>query len=119
MIADPVAQCESALGLPPVGLLRKDQIYSKFWVDRSMGGCVVDTCRSPMIDISEHNPITVVEPTEDMKRWYQYLPSGIIYSIYDTSCFRHSDSDYDLFTGCSIKAGEPINLGVKLTAYAG
>lgn len=95
MIADPVAQCESALGLPPVGLLKKDEIYSKFWIDRGKNGQIIDTCRSPMIDISEHNPITVAQPTESMNRWYQHLPSGIIYSIYDTSCFRHSDSDYD------------------------
>lgn len=30
MIADPVAQCQSALGLEPVGLLKKDEIYSEF-----------------------------------------------------------------------------------------
>ena len=95
MIADPVAQCQAALGLPAVGLLKKDQVYSKFWIDRDMAGKIIDTCRSPMIDVSEHNPIVVAPKNEEMEHWYQYLPSGIIYSIYDTSCFRHSDSDYD------------------------
>ena len=38
--------------------------------------------------------MTVVD-TEEARYWYQYMPSGIIYNTYDTSCARHSDSDYD------------------------
>lgn len=93
MISDPVAQCQSALGLEPVGLLRKDQVWSAFWRDRCIQGCVIDLCRSPMIDQHEHNPCEVVKNDEDMNYWYQYLYSGIIYNTYDTSCARHSDSD--------------------------
>ena len=92
MLADPVAQCQSALGLEPVGLLKANEIYSKFWDDRNVH--MVDACRSPMIDQHEHNPMTVVN-TDDARYWYRYLNSGIIYNTYDTSCARHSDSDYD------------------------
>ena len=92
MLADPVAQCQSALGLEPVGILKANEIYSKFWDDRDVH--LVDACRSPMIDQHEHNPMTVVD-TEEARYWYRYLPSGIIYNTYDTSCARHSDSDYD------------------------
>lgn len=92
MLADPVAQCQSALGLEPVGLLKENEIYSNFWDSR--GVTRVDACRSPMIDLHEHNPMNVVN-TEDARYWYKYLPSGIIYNTYDTSCARHSDSDYD------------------------
>lgn len=105
MIADPVAQCQSALGLPVTGVLKRDEIWSKFWIDRFRKkrdedpardmGCLVDACRSPMIDLHEHNPISVAIDNPEADRWFQCLPSGIIYSIYDTSCFRHSDSDYD------------------------
>jgi hypothetical protein len=92
MISDPVAQCQSALGLEPVGLLGPDQVYSNFWRQRNVD--CVDLCRSPMIDSHEHNPCKVVS-SEDMDYWYQYIKSGIIYSIYDTSTLRHSDSDFD------------------------
>ena len=93
MIADPLAQCQSALGLEPTGLLKRDEIYSDFWKTRKPQGCVVDCCRSPMIDQHEHNPMTVIADNEDANYWYRFIKSGIIYNTYDTSCFRHSDSD--------------------------
>ena len=92
MISDPVAQCQSALGLEPTGLIGPDEVYSNFW--RQRGVDCVDLCRSPMIDSHEHNPCKVVS-SADMDYWYQYIESGIIYSIYDTSTLRHSDSDFD------------------------
>ena len=92
MISDPVAQCQSALGLEPTGLIGPDEVYSNFWRQRCVS--CVDLCRSPMIDSHEHNPCKVVS-SADMDYWYQYIESGIIYSIYDTSTLRHSDSDFD------------------------
>lgn len=94
MIADPVAQCQSALGLDPVGALKRDEIYSDFWNKRKPQGCVIDCARSPLIDFHEHNPMTITK-TEEAEYWYRYITSGIIYNTYDTSCYRHSDSDYD------------------------
>ena len=92
MISDPYAQCQSAFGHKPTGLLKTVEIYSGWWKNRVDSGTVLDCCRSPMIDISEHNPMDLVYD-EQMEDWYQYLPSGIIYNIYDISVFRHSDSD--------------------------
>lgn len=105
MIADPLAQCQSALGLEPIGAIKANEIWSKFWIDRfkeqertgtlPATGHTVDACRSPMIDQHEHNPMTVVVDNENANYWYKHIYSGIIYNIYDTSCFRHEDSDYD------------------------
>ena len=92
MVADPVAQCQAALGLEPVGLLKANEVYSAFWDQK--GVHLIDACRSPMIDLHEHNPMTVID-TAEARYWYKYMPSGIIYNTYDTSCARHSDSDYD------------------------
>lgn len=94
MIADPLAQCQAALGLEPIGLLKRNEVYSDFWNKRKRQGCVIDCARSPLIDLHEHNPMTVIN-TEEMEYWYKYITSGIIYNTYDTSCYRHSDSDYD------------------------
>lgn len=95
MIADPLAQVQAAIGLEPTGLLKRDEIYSDFWSKRKTQNCVIDCARSPMIDVHEHNPMTVVVDNEDANYWYKYINSGIIYNTYDTSCFRHEDSDYD------------------------
>lgn len=95
MIADPLAQCQNALGLNPTGVLGANEIYSQFWRDRLPANSIVDTCRSPMIDVHEHNPMKIISTNEDANYWYRHIYSGIIYNTYDTSCFRHSDSDYD------------------------
>ena len=102
MVADPVAQCQSALGLPVTGILKRDEIYSNFWRTRWLQQdhppdkeCIVDCCRSPMIDQHEHNPMSVLVKNEEADYWFQYMPSGIIYSIWDTSTARHEDADYD------------------------
>lgn len=92
MISDPYAQCQSIFGHKPTGLLKAGEIYSGWWKDRVPSGTTLDCCRSPMIDISEHNPMDLVY-NEEMEEWYKYLPSGVIYNIYDVSVFRHSDSD--------------------------
>lgn len=91
-ISDPVAQCQSALGLKPVGLIPADHIYSNFW--NKYGTEKVDVCRSPMIDDHEHNPMPLVY-SQEASYWYQYIKSGIIFSIYDTSVVRMEDSDFD------------------------
>lgn len=90
-ISDPVAQCQSALGLKPVGLVPGDHVYSNYWRERRISG-YVDVCRSPMIDAHEHNPSKLYE-SEEANYWYRYIKSGVIFSIYDTSVVRMEDSD--------------------------
>lgn len=92
MISDPMAQVQSALGLDPVGLLKANEIYSDFWRQRCPAGTVLDCCRSPMIDQHEHNPMNLA-CDEEKAYWYKYIYSGFIYNSYDTSCYRHEDSD--------------------------
>ena len=92
MISDPVAQCQAALGLPSDGLLQRDEIWSRFWTERNVH--TVDLCRSPMIDVHEHNPCTV-HYSDEAAYWYRYLTSGIIFSTHDTGTFRAEDADFD------------------------
>lgn len=93
-IADPLAQCQSALGLDPVGCVGKDEVYSAWWNERIGAGHVVDICRSPMIDTHEHNPSTLMT-SDDAEYWFRYIPSGIIFSTYDSATARMEDSDFD------------------------
>lgn len=93
MISDPVAQCRSALGLSPDGLLPANYVYSNFWNNRDIDGeiCLL---RSPLTHYSEVN-IQRLANTDEMKKWYKYVYSGIIYNIYDISVVKHADSDFD------------------------
>ena len=94
MISDPIAQCRSALGMSPVGEIPADNVYCKFWLDRGLEGNDVVCLRSPCLDKHEANPCTVYASPETLK-WFKYIESGLVYSIYDTSVLRHSDSDFD------------------------
>lgn len=92
MVSDPVPLIRNAIGLPPTGLIPANYVYSNYWnKDKPKQ---IDLMRSPMVDRHEHN-IVELSNTEEMQNWYQYLYSGIIYSIYDTGTIRHSDSDFD------------------------
>lgn len=93
MISDPVAQCRSALGLSPDGLIPANNIYSNFWNKRTDSEEVV-CCRSPLTHYSEINPLKLYKDDETL-RWYKYIYSGTIYSIYDISVMKHADSDFD------------------------
>ncbi len=93
MISDPVAQCRSALGLSPNGLLKEGEVYSNFWNEDKTEGNIC-LLRSPLTHYSEVN-VQKVTINEEMSKWYKYIYSGIIYNIYDISVVRHADSDFD------------------------
>lgn len=93
MISDPVAQCQSALGLPVKGLIPAYNVYSHFWKERGYKG-KLDLCRSPMVDKSEHN-VSELFTCEEAEKWYQHIKSGIIFGIYDLATLLASDSDFD------------------------
>lgn len=99
MISDPIAQVRSALGLDIKGELKANQVYSNFWSSRGIDGEVC-LMRSPLTHYSEINVENLVN-TEEMRKWYKYIYSGIIYSIYDIATVKHADSDFDGDIVCS------------------
>ena len=94
MISDPIAQCRSALGLSPDGEVPRDCVYSRFWLDREWKDKELVLLRSPCLDKHEANKCKVYD-SEECEKWFKWIKSGIIYSIYDTSTLRASDSDFD------------------------
>lgn len=92
MLSDPIPLLRNAVGLDAKGLIPANQVYSNYW--NKYKPTELDLCRSPMVDRHEHNISTLARSSE-MDKWYQYLYSGIVYSIYDTATIRHSDSDFD------------------------
>lgn len=93
MISDPVAQCRSALGLSPEGIIPANNVYSSFWNSRTPSDEVV-CCRSPLTYYSEVNPLKLFK-SDETKKWYKYIYSGMIYSIYDIGVMKFADSDFD------------------------
>lgn len=89
MISDPVAQCRNALGLEPTGLIPANHVYSNFWNLRINTDEIV-CCRSPLTHYSEVNPLKLYK-SDDGDKWYKYIHSGMIYSIYDISVMKHAD----------------------------
>lgn len=94
MISDPIAQCQSALGLPVRGEIPAQNIWSNFWNERNLCGELIDCCRSPQIDTSEHTPSRVYN-SDNAQKWYKYIKSGVVFSIYDTATLYLSDADFD------------------------
>lgn len=92
MLADPIPLLRNAAGLDPTGMIPAGHVYSAYW--NSYHPDEIDACRSPMVDRHEHNILKLAD-SPAMGHWYKYLYSGIVYSIYDTSTIRHSDSDFD------------------------
>jgi len=90
MLSDPIPLVRSSLGLDATGLIPANKVYSDYW--NAVKPDELDLCRSPMVDRHEHNIVTLFD-TKEARHWYKYLYSGIVYSIYDTSTIRHSDSD--------------------------
>ena len=93
MISDPIAQVRSALGLEPRGSIPANNIYSSFWNNRTKSKEVV-CCRSPLTYYSEIVPLKLYQD-EDTDKWFKYIYSGIIYSIYDIATLQHADADFD------------------------
>lgn len=99
MISDPIAQIRSALGLEVKGALQANEVYSNFWNQRGVSGEVC-LMRSPLTHYSEIN-VEKLADTDEMRKWYKYIYSGIIYSIYDIATVKHADSDFDGDIVCS------------------
>jgi hypothetical protein len=92
MIADPIPLLQNAANKSVQGEIPANHVYSAYW--NKTNPDKIDLCRSPMVDRHEHN-VLQLHKSEITDEWYKYLYSGIVYSAYDTSTIRHSDSDFD------------------------
>ena len=88
-ISDPYGLCEWAFGMEVKGLLKKDEMYCQFWNERTSSKKILCS-RSPLVHSSEHL-VRDLATNEDMEKWYQYLWSGIVNSIWDIAVVNMSD----------------------------
>lgn len=89
---DPFALMQSICGLKVTGLLKANECYSKFWIDKNENEVVV--FRSPM---TSHNNIRKCEvnSSNECQFWYQYMDTIMIINAWDTFCMAENGCDWD------------------------
>ena len=89
---DPFALMQSICGLEVTGLLKVNECYSKFWIDKNEDEIVL--FRSPM---TSHNNIRMchVNSSEECQYWYQYMDTIMIINGWDSFCMAENGEDYD------------------------
>ena len=95
---DLYALAQSMFGLPITGLLKKGEIYSKFWLDRNV--TQVLCYRAPMSN--EHSIVRQsICRDQEAQYWFQYMESIAIVNAWDTMPAALNGFDFDgdlLFT---------------------
>ena len=89
---DPFTLMQSICGLEVTGLLKANECYSKFWIDKNEDEIVL--FRSPM---TSHNNIRMchVNSSEECQYWYQYMNTIMIINGWDSFCMAENGEDYD------------------------
>lgn len=97
-ISDPYALMEWIFKLPVKGLLAEDEDYIEYW--NKKGVTQVVAMRSPLTWRSEAH-ILNLKNSENMRKWYRYLSSGIVYNVWGCDCMLEADADFDLDCTCT------------------
>jgi hypothetical protein len=104
MIGDPYAQCCHIFGIEFEPLLKEGECYSQFWNERNSEEIAL--VRSPNVHSSEINKLKL-NKTKDVKDWYKYIYSGIVFPPYgvslDMAILGGSDLDGDIVFSTSYK----------------
>lgn len=110
---DPFALMQSICGLEVTGLLKAEECYSKYWIDKNVNEVVI--FRSPM---TSHNNIRKcrVSNNEEAKYWYQYMDTIMIINGWDTFCMAENGCDYDSDLLYSTNNSVLIRKHIKLPA---
>lgn len=89
---DLYALCQSMFGLPVTGILKRSEIFNRYWLDAGVDK--VACFRAPM---SCHNNIRVQDicQSEDAAHWYQYMPTVTVLNAWDTTMAALNGADFD------------------------
>ena len=89
---DPYALAQNMFGLKVTGLLKKGEVYHKYWIDK--GSDEIACFRAPM---TCHNNIRRMKlnKTKEAEYWYRYIDTALIYNAWDSSCEAENGADKD------------------------
>lgn len=92
---DPYSLCQSIFDIPVTGLLKKGEIYNRYWVNNNAEKVVC--FRAPM---TCHNNIRLmnVADNDTVNHWYRYMTTCTIFNSWDTAAqaLNGMDKDGDL-----------------------
>ena len=96
---DLYAQCQYMFGLKVTGLLKKEEYYSRTWLDKGVNQVVA--FRAPM---TCHNNIRVMNfvDNEEVRHWYKYMTTCIILNAWDTTTQAMNGEDFDADANISV-----------------
>lgn len=89
---DPYSLCQSIFDLPVTGLLKKGEIYNKYWVDKGANKLVC--FRAPMTCMNNIRQVDVAN-NEDISYWYKYMTTCTIFNSWDSSAHALNGMDKD------------------------
>lgn len=92
MLGDPYAFCEYIFGLEIKGLLKENEHFSWYWNKKGIKQVVA--MRSPLTWRSEVNLLNLQDNSQ-VKEWYKYIKSAIIYNVWGCDHMLHAGSDLD------------------------
>ncbi len=89
---DPYSLCQSMFGLKVTGLLKKGEVYHKYWLDK--GADEIACFRAPM---TCHNNIRKMKlaKSDEVLHWYQYITTALIFNSFDSACEAMNGADKD------------------------
>lgn len=89
---DPYSLCQHIFGMEVTGLLKKGEIYNKYWSD--IGADKVVCFRAPM---SNHNNIRLMKPVknEQTEYWYKYMTTCTLFNSWDSAACALNGMDKD------------------------
>ena len=89
---DPYSLCQNMFGLEVTGLLKVDETYHKYWLDK--GASEIAVFRAPMTCHNNIRKLNVVT-NDKMDYWYQYMDTCQILNSWDTTCDALNGEDKD------------------------
>lgn len=89
---DPYSLAQNMFGLEVTGLLKKGEVYHKYWIDK--GADEIACFRAPM---TCHNNIRRMKlaKRDEIRHWYQYITTALIYNSWDSACEAENGADKD------------------------
>lgn len=89
---DPYALCQSMFEIEVTGLLKKGEVYHKYWIDK--GSDEIVCFRAPMLNDANIRKMKL-NKDEDVTYWYQYITTALIYNAWDSACEAMCGADKD------------------------
>ena len=123
-VSDPIAQLEHIAknhcnyDIDVVGVVPSGCVYSNYWKSQVDNKGFITLLRSPLID---RNEIAKRKLIEDTETYFEYLQSGIVYSVHDLTLLQQAGADCDgdltFSTNDSVVAKGSFDYGVAKPLY--